>query len=85
MAEGQIGEASRAASGYSFVLTPGRQTVIAAYDTLIDVLRARADLHKAHDNADLRELTLRFAQRALGDVERICRKWEDSDARGKTY
>lgn len=85
MSQEVMGDAARAASGYNFQPTEGRQKVLNAYDNLIGVLRERADLHKVHYNPALRETALRFAQRALGDVEQLCRKWEQSDREGKTY
>lgn len=85
MAKEQLGEASRAAAGYPFVRTVGRIELIDKYDELISLLRQRAALHDGHDNRDLREETLRIAQRSLVDLELLCNKWVQADAGGKTY
>jgi hypothetical protein len=70
---------------FSFKQTAGRDELISAYDTLVAALGRRAELHKSHDNAELSALVLDIAQRAMLDLERLCRKWEESDRRGLTY
>ena len=74
-----------ALSHYQFTPTPGRTKVVGLYDALIAGLRERADLHREHGNLELREMALRFAQRAMLDLEKLCVKWEESDRRGLTY
>ena len=79
------GAATRAAAGYDFQMTPGRSEVIKAYDQVFEVLSRRAQQHDEHGNRDLRETTLRIAQRSMSDFELLCRKWVESDAQGKIY
>jgi hypothetical protein len=72
-------------SSYTFVRTPGREKVIAAFDNLLRVLRVRVHEHEEHGNRDLTGTTADMAQRVMIDLELFCRKWEESDRRGLTY
>jgi hypothetical protein len=73
------------AAQYNFIRAPGREHVVEAFDNLLGVLRARDDEHIAHGNRDLAAMTRDLAQRVMVDLEKFCRKWEESDRRGQTY
>lgn len=79
------GAASRAASHYGFVRTTGRDLIIAGYDVLFAAFESRSEQHAEHDNREMREAVSHVAQRSMADLELLCRKWVESDARGQTY
>ncbi len=85
MAKEEVGAVERAAALYKFVRTDGRNEMLERADAFLDALARRAKQHKEHENDDLLNETQNIATFVLLAVERLCRKWEESDHRGLTY
>lgn len=75
----------RVASHYRFERTDGRGRLLAAFDRVLEELAGRAEEHHARGNDDLLNLSANIAQEVVHSVERLCRKWEESDERGLIY